>query len=183
MKYFIYLKRKRTAKDVGPTGIQRSLLHLDCTRSFFVISESQDNNIKNFRRYIPSAIAQRTFPSWDFCSTTSLRTTNAALLFALPFLIFRILTHFRTAPYPPRVPNGGIKVRFLVPEDGLMIEAVVIACFPLAYFSGFLYYTDLASVCAVLACYDLSLQGRHYLAGFVSLLEFRGLSLFISLKF
>lgn len=119
-------------------------------------------------RYLPVAIGHHIFPRSIVCTTTALRLSNALLLFLLPFIIFRILSHFRSLPYPPRTEAGAkLKVRFLIPDEGVMIEAIVISCFPIAYFSGFMFYTDLASLCSVLLCYDCGLRGHHVLAGLV----------------
>jgi alpha-1,2-glucosyltransferase len=59
------------------------------------------------------------------------------------------------------------RVRFLIPEDEIILEAIIISCFPITYFSGFLFYTDLGSLFAVIASYDQSLAGRHVLAALV----------------
>lgn len=118
-------------------------------------------------RYLPVAILHRLLPRWFTCSIDGLRYMNAFLLCILPWLNSRILSHFRTTPYPP-YPGVKPRVRFLIPEDDIILEAIVISCFPIAYFSGFLFYTDLASLISILACYDQSLSGRHVLAGSVS---------------
>ncbi|KAI9629691.1 hypothetical protein KEM48_012755 [Puccinia striiformis f. sp. tritici PST-130] len=52
--------------------------------------------------YIVPSILHHASPKWFLCSTNHLRWMNAALLCALPLLISRILSHFRTTPYPPR---------------------------------------------------------------------------------
>uniref|UniRef100_A0A0S1MKG4 Dol-P-Glc:Glc(2)Man(9)GlcNAc(2)-PP-Dol alpha-1,2-glucosyltransferase n=1 Tax=Phakopsora pachyrhizi TaxID=170000 RepID=A0A0S1MKG4_PHAPC len=101
------------------------------------------------------------------CTTERLRWTNGFLLCLLPLLNSRIIKHFRKTPYPP---NPGVKprVRFLVPEDNIIIEAIIVSCFPIVYFSGFLFYTDLGSLVSILSCYDQSLVGNHFFAGLQS---------------
>ncbi|PLW08542.1 hypothetical protein PCANC_14000 [Puccinia coronata f. sp. avenae] len=118
--------------------------------------------------YLVPSLLHHASPKWFPCSTNYLRWTNAALLCALPLLISRILSHFRTTPYPPR-PGVKPRVRFLIPEDEIILEAIIISCFPITYFSGFLFYTDLGSLFAVIASYDQSLAGRHVLAALLGL--------------
>ncbi|KAA1136367.1 glucosyltransferase [Puccinia graminis f. sp. tritici] len=118
--------------------------------------------------YIVPSLLHQALPKWFLCSTNHLRWVNAALLCAFPLLISRILSHFRTTPYPPR-PGVKPRVRFLIPEDEIILEAIIISCFPITYFSGFLFYTDLGSLFAIIASYDQSLAGRHVLAALLGL--------------
>lgn len=120
--------------------------------------------------YLPIAIFHHVLPYWFTCSINGLRAMNAVLLCILPWLNSRILSHFRKTPYPP-YPGVKPRVRFLIPEDDIILEAIVISCFPIAYFSGFLFYTDIASLVSVLACYDQSLTGHHITAGLLGLLS------------
>ena len=46
-------------------------------------------------------------------------------------------------------------------------EALIISSFPLVYFFGNLYYTDVASLAGVLTVWTLALRGRHWLAALV----------------
>ncbi|KAI8461615.1 alpha-2-glucosyltransferase Alg10 [Phakopsora pachyrhizi] len=118
--------------------------------------------------YILPALIHQTLPSWMPCTTERLRWTNGFLLCLLPLLNSRIIKHFRKTPYPP---NPGVKprVRFLVPEDNIIIEAIIVSCFPIVYFSGFLFYTDLGSLVSILSCYDQSLVGNHFFAGLLAI--------------
>ncbi|MBW0465511.1 hypothetical protein O181_005226 [Austropuccinia psidii MF-1] len=118
--------------------------------------------------YILPGLLHHLIPNWFSCSTDLLRWINATLLCLLPLLISRILSRFRTTPYPPK-PGVKPRVRFLIPEDDIIFEAIVISCFPITYFSGFLFYTDLSSLLAILACYDQSLVGNHIFAALLGL--------------
>lgn len=118
-------------------------------------------------RYIVPSLVHQALPGWFRCSTNHLRWMNAALLCALPLLISRVLSHFRTTPYPPR-PGVKPRVRFLIPEDEIILEAIIISSFPITYFSGFLFYTDIGSLFAVIASYHQSLARHHVLAALVS---------------
>jgi len=118
--------------------------------------------------YLVPSLLHQALPGWFRCSTNHLRWMNAALLSTLPLLISQVLSHFRTTPYPPR-PGVKPRVRFLIPEDEIILEAIIISSFPITYFSGFLFYTDLGSLFAVIASYHQSLVRHHVLAALLGL--------------
>lgn len=148
-----------------PDPYMDEIFHIEQAKAYCAGQWSRWNNLITTPPglYIVPSLLHHASPKWFTCSTDHLRWTNAALLCALPLLISRILSHFRTTPYPPR-PGVKARVRFLIPEDEIILEAIIISCFPIAYFSGFLFYTDLGSLLAILVSYDQSLVGHHLLA-------------------
>ncbi|KAI9620462.1 hypothetical protein H4Q26_013674 [Puccinia striiformis f. sp. tritici PST-130] len=152
-------------KNRVPDPYMDEIFHVEQAKSYCAGQWTTWNNLITTP---PGLILHHASPKWFLCSTNHLRWMNAALLCALPLLISRILSHFRTTPYPPR-PGVKPRVRFLIPEDEIILEAIIISCFPITYFSGFLFYTDLGSLFAVLASYDQSLAGRHISAALLGL--------------
>jgi alpha-1,2-glucosyltransferase len=87
------------------------------------------------------------------CNLSMLRLTPLLCLLALPPALARVLAfHERERPPPVLSPSAG---------------AVVLAAFPIAWFFGFLYYTELPGLLAVAAALGAGAQGRHWLAGAV----------------
>lgn len=83
-----------------------------------------------------------------------LRLTPALTLMALPLVLTRLLCfHKRVRP-----PAGA-----LAPT----LEALVLSAFPLAYFFGFLYYTDVPSLLSVVGTIALAAAGKHWAAAAV----------------
>lgn len=113
-------------------------------------------------RYLLSAIPLMTVHI--SCSPTSLRLTN--LLFSTivtPGILSAIIdapTHSVTASKSKR-PFW----RHMITPSA---SALVISSFPLIFFFGNLYYTDVASLAGVLGAYALALHGQHWAASLVS---------------
>ncbi|KAI8556623.1 hypothetical protein RHMOL_Rhmol05G0268600 [Rhododendron molle] len=80
------------------------------------------------------------------CSSAILRSTNAILGVICSVLVYEIITRLRPA----------------LDERKATIYAVVLALYPLHWFFTFLYYTDVASLAAVLAMY-LGCLKRNYI--------------------
>ena len=78
------------------------------------------------------------------CSTVALRATVSAMFVASVAVIYMLLSQ--------RAQQG---------PCALLIEAMVIAAFPLHYFFSFLYYTDVLSTTLVLLSIGLAHQHRH----------------------
>jgi hypothetical protein len=82
-----------------------------------------------------------------------LRLTPLLALAALPLALSRVLAfHNRERPpalFSPRA------------------DAVVLASFPIAWFFGFLYYTELPGLVGVTATIAAAAQGKHWVAGLV----------------
>lgn len=101
---------------------------------------------------------------FEVCSTVVLRSTNGVLAVLCSVVIFEIITHLR-----PDV--GDRKATF---------SAVVLALYPLHWFFTFLYYTDVASLTAVLAMYLLCLRRKYQLSALVIRLAALDLYYFIN---
>ncbi|WOL08428.1 hypothetical protein Cni_G17181 [Canna indica] len=84
----------------------------------------------------------------SICSTVILRSTNAVVAIICSVLIYDLLIKLR--------PNLG--------EKKATIYAIILASYPLHWFFTFLYYTDVASLTAVLAMYLASLKSRYWLS-------------------
>ena len=84
-----------------------------------------------------------------------LRLTPMLTLLSLPLLLAHLLA-FHQRIRPPRY--------LLMPP----LEAVILAAFPVAWFFGFLYYTDIPSLAFVLATVVAATKGQHALGGLVS---------------
>jgi alpha-1,2-glucosyltransferase len=90
------------------------------------------------------------------CNLPMLRLTTMLTLLTLPIPLTRLLCfHQRTRP-PPSV---------MTPTP----DGVVLAAFPIAWFFGFLYYTDVPSLWFVLSTIATATEGRHWLAALVRL--------------
>lgn len=75
------------------------------------------------------------------CTVRRLRADNLLRILALPFLVHSLLRKIRLAPISA-------------------LESITISLFPVVYFFTFLFYTDLASLIAVLASLHEALADR-----------------------
>lgn len=91
----------------------------------------------------------------QLCSTTILRSTNVALTIICSILVHDLLVHLR--------PSIG--------ERRASFYAILISLYPVHWFFTFLYYTDIASLAAVLAMYLASLKKRFWVSAIVSILS------------
>ncbi|KAI9119722.1 hypothetical protein K1719_009111 [Acacia pycnantha] len=73
----------------------------------------------------------------DLCSTSILRSLNRVLAVICSIIVYDINTHSKPT----------------LDDKKAMLQAVVLSLYPLHWFFTFLYYTDVASVTAVLAIY------------------------------
>jgi hypothetical protein len=101
---------------------------------------------RDSNRYIPSALLARYLTPFA-ASVSGLRAVNAILLLYLPHLIADLLDLSRT--------------RTSLRQVGHLREALCISTFPLVYFFGFLYYTDVASLVLVLLAYRQALRKSY----------------------
>lgn len=87
------------------------------------------------------------------CNLSVLRLTPLLTLLLLPFALTRLQCYHQrvrlTSMFTPS------------------IEAVVMCTFPVAWFFGFLYYTDVPSLLGVVASVVAATQNRHWLAALV----------------
>lgn len=87
------------------------------------------------------------------CNLAILRLTPLLTLLVLPFVLTRLLCyHKRIRPPPILQPSA---------------EAVILSTFPIVWFFGFLYYTDVPSVLGVVASVVAASQGNHWSAALV----------------
>ncbi|XP_057971408.1 dol-P-Glc:Glc(2)Man(9)GlcNAc(2)-PP-Dol alpha-1,2-glucosyltransferase isoform X3 [Malania oleifera] len=93
----------------------------------------------------------------DVCSTAVLRSINGILAVVCSILFYEIIIHLRPA----------------LDRRKATLCAVILALYPLHWFFTFLYYTDVASLTAVLAMYLAALKKNYQfsaLLGVVSIL-------------
>lgn len=87
-----------------------------------------------------------------------LRVTTLLTLLALPIVLTRLSCFYKRI-HPPSL---------LAPE----LQSIILSLFPIAWFFGFLYYTDLPSLVFVLATVSAAGAHRHWLAAIVSVVLF-----------
>ncbi|KAL5807126.1 hypothetical protein ACOSQ4_029859 [Xanthoceras sorbifolium] len=91
---------------------------------------------------------------FEVCSTAVLRSTNGVLAVLCSLVIFEIIAHLRPA----------------LDDRKATLHAVVLALYPLHWFFNFLYYTDVASLTAVLAMYLACLKKKYQLSALLGVL-------------
>ncbi|KAF8922192.1 glucosyltransferase [Mucidula mucida] len=92
------------------------------------------------------------------CNVPMLRLTVTMTLLALPIALTRLLCIYQRVRPP---------TSFLSPT----VESVVLSMFPIAWFFGFLYYTEVPSVLCVILTFVAASNEQHWLAallGFIS---------------
>ena len=114
-------------------------------------------------RYLPASIVVKFVPALrsTLCSVSGLRATNILVLLALPFLYSSLLDIIRT---PATSKKGST-----TPQKNHLLESISISLFPLVYFFGGLFYTDLGGLILVLASYRAALSERWILSAVVRL--------------
>ncbi|KAI0757334.1 glucosyltransferase [Daedaleopsis nitida] len=106
--------------------------------------------------YVLSLILKKIF--MFKCNLSMLRLTPMLSLLALPIVLTPLLcSHKRERP-PPSLTTP-------------LLEAVILASFPLAWFFGFLYYTEVPSLVSVVSTVVFASQGRHWLAALLGLVS------------
>jgi alpha-1,2-glucosyltransferase len=88
------------------------------------------------------------------CATPVLRYTVLLSLLALPLALTRLLSFYKRERPPASL---------LSP----LPEAVVLSAFPIAWFFGFLYYTDVPSLISVVSTVVAASEDKHWTAAFV----------------
>uniref|UniRef100_A0A7N0UFT4 Dol-P-Glc:Glc(2)Man(9)GlcNAc(2)-PP-Dol alpha-1,2-glucosyltransferase n=3 Tax=Kalanchoe fedtschenkoi TaxID=63787 RepID=A0A7N0UFT4_KALFE len=87
-------------------------------------------------------LVRRALAFSDACSTAVLRSTNYVLAVTCSIIVYEILNQLKPA----------------LGERKTTVCAIVLALYPLHWFFSFLYYTDVASLTAVLAMYLMCLK-------------------------
>ncbi|OCH88591.1 glucosyltransferase [Obba rivulosa] len=85
------------------------------------------------------------------CNLAMLRLTPLLALLVLPLVLTRLLCYHKRERPPQSL---------FAPT----VEAVVLSAFPIAWFFGFLYYTEVPSLVFVLFTIVSAVEGRHWLA-------------------
>ncbi|PIL30951.1 hypothetical protein GSI_07120 [Ganoderma sinense ZZ0214-1] len=85
------------------------------------------------------------------CNLSMLRLTTMLSLLALPIVLTPLLSYHKRERPPPSLATP-------------LLEGVILASFPLAWFYGFLYYTEVPSLVSVLSSVVLASEGKHWLA-------------------
>ncbi|KAJ7950335.1 Dol-P-Glc:Glc(2)Man(9)GlcNAc(2)-PP-Dol alpha-1,2-glucosyltransferase [Quillaja saponaria] len=100
----------------------------------------------------PGFYAVRSASSFsDFCSTGVLRSLNGFLAVICSIILYDIVAHLKPT----------------LDDKKVTLHAVVLTLYPLHWFFTFLYYTDVASVTAVLATYLACLKKNYWLSGLI----------------
>ena len=142
-------RRRRTVGATIRIGIQKLPLLLDCkTFSMRICNQASDKS----SRYVMSLVLKQIF--MFKCNLSMLRLTPMLALVLLPL----ILTHLLCFHQRERPPHS-----WYMPSP----EAVIISSFPIAWFFGFLYYTEVPSLVFVIATITASTSGMHWLAALV----------------
>ncbi|EGO27531.1 glycosyltransferase family 59 protein [Serpula lacrymans var. lacrymans S7.9] len=105
--------------------------------------------------YVLSVIFHRIF--MFKCTLPLLRLTATLTLLTLPLVLGRLLAFYQRRRPPP----------LLSPS----LEAVVLSFFPIAWFFGFLYYTDVPGLVFVLSTAVAATQNKHWLAALLGLIS------------
>ena len=83
-----------------------------------------------------------------------LRLTTMLSLLSLPIALTPLVCYHKRERPPPSLATP-------------VLEAVILASFPLAWFFGFLYYTEVPSVVSVILTVAFASQGKHLQAAMV----------------
>ncbi|KAF6766103.1 glucosyltransferase [Ephemerocybe angulata] len=105
--------------------------------------------------YIMSLLIKKVF--LFKCTTPMLRLTTTLTLLGLPFALSGLLSYHKRE-----------RLRSIWTPSN---EAVVLSMFPIAWFFGFLYYTEVPSLLTVALTVVAASQGNHWLAAFIGLLS------------
>ncbi|CAK5280061.1 unnamed protein product [Mycena citricolor] len=105
--------------------------------------------------YVSSLILKHAFMLK--CNVPMLRLTTLLPLMALPVVVSRLLAYHQRGRLP----------KILEPS----FDALVLSSFPIAWFFGFLYYTEVPSLLFVVVTVVLAMQQKHWLAGFFGLVS------------
>lgn len=96
------------------------------------------------------------------CNISMLRMTVAVTLLGLPLVLTRLLCFHQ---------RSRVRDSLLSPST----EGVVLASLPIAWFFGFLYYTEVPSLLLVVLTFVAATNDNHWLASIVRLGQFGAL--------
>jgi len=145
--------RLRHILDPGFNTTRNLQLPLACqSRSSACLRVFADSNTG---RYVPPALLAR-FVTASAVSVPALRAFNGIILLYLPKLVANLLDLIRSR-----------SSRHSLDRVNHLREALCICTFPLGYFFGFLYYTDVASLLLVLLTYRQALRKSYVTSALV----------------
>ncbi|XP_057741737.1 dol-P-Glc:Glc(2)Man(9)GlcNAc(2)-PP-Dol alpha-1,2-glucosyltransferase isoform X1 [Arachis stenosperma] len=87
----------------------------------------------------------------DLCSSAILRSVNGVLAVICCIILYDVITHLKPT----------------LDDRKKMLQAVVLSLYPLHWFFTFLYYTDVASLTAVMAMYLASLKRNYWFSALI----------------
>lgn len=152
MNHFMSRRRKRTAEENGITGTRKSLHLQDCRSPTAVTFPVPCLPWSLSCRYVLSVIMKSIF--LFKCNLPTLRLTPLVTLLVLPFALTRLLCYHQRIRPPSSL---------FVPS----LDAVVLSAFPIVWFFGFLYYTEVPSLFFVVSTIVASSENQHWLAALV----------------
>ena len=142
-------KSRHTATGTGPTGIRKSRHLPDCENvSFDILFHANFVELS----YVLTILLKTIFVFK--CRLPTLRLAPLLTLILLPLATTRLLRYHQRMRPPPSL---------LTPT----LDGVVLSAFPIAWFFGFLYYTDVPSLFSVIITIVAASQGRHWTASMV----------------
>lgn len=106
----------------------------------------------NLVRYMLSIFLKRIFMLK--CNLPMLRLTPLLTLLMLPIALTRLLCYHKRERPPTSL-------------SAPTPEAIILSAFPVAWFFGFLYYTEVPSLLSVVLTVVAAAQGKHWLAALV----------------
>ncbi|TFK76758.1 glucosyltransferase [Pluteus cervinus] len=92
------------------------------------------------------------------CTLPMLRLTSLLSLLALPVVLTRLLCFHQRERHPTSLLNA-------------RADAIVLSAFPIAWFFGFLYYTDIPSLVTVLLTIVAATEDKHWLAALFGIIS------------
>jgi hypothetical protein len=149
MSPFTSLKSRHTVTVIGPFGIQKSRRLQDC--------EAISLHLLLFISLVASSYILTIILKSVFlfkCRLPTLRLTPLLTLLLLPLAATRLICYHKRVRPPPSI---------ITPT----LDAVVLSAFPIAWFFGFLYYTDVPSLLSVVVTVVAASQGKHWFASLV----------------
>lgn len=157
MNLSISRRRKLIVEGSFQHGTRRSPHLLDCERfrASFILRNGVLTRSLLHPSYLLSLILKRLF--LFKCNVSMLRLTTLLSLLSLPIALTRLLCYHK-------------RERSAHPILSPSLEAIVLSAFPIAWFFGFLYYTEVPSVLFVVWTVVAASQGNHWIAALVCIM-------------
>jgi DIE2/ALG10 family len=157
MNLSISRRRKLIVEGSFQHGTQRSRHLLDCERFRTSFITGLLTRLLLHPSYLLSLVLKRLF--LFNCNVSMLRLTTLLSLLSLPIALTRLLCYHK-------------RERSAHPILSPSLEAIVLSAFPIAWFFGFLYYTEVPSVLFVVWTVVAASQDNHWIAALVSTMIF-----------